>query len=30
MDLLGDLFYLGLAVLFFALSWAFVALCARV
>ena len=30
MDLLGDLFYLGLAMLFFGLSWAFVALCARV
>jgi hypothetical protein len=30
MDLLGDVLYLGLAVLFFALTWAFVALCERV
>lgn len=30
MDLLGDLLYLGLAVGFFALTWAFVVLCERV
>ena len=30
MDLLGDLFYLGLAVLFFALSWGLVRLCERI
>lgn len=30
MDLLGDLLYVGLAVGFFALTWAFVVLCERV
>ena len=30
MDLLGDLLYVGLAVGFFALTWAFVTLCERV
>lgn len=30
MDLVGDALYIGLAVLFFVLSWAFVALCERV
>jgi hypothetical protein len=30
MDLVGDLLYIGLAVLFFALTWAFVKLCERV
>jgi hypothetical protein len=30
MDLLGDALYLGLAVLFFGLTWAFVLLCERV
>jgi hypothetical protein len=30
MDLLSDLLYVGLSVLFFALTWAFVKLCARV
>jgi hypothetical protein len=30
MDLLGDLLYIGLAVGFFALTWAFVVLCERV
>ena len=30
MNLLMDLFYVGLAVVFFALSWAFVKLCERV
>jgi hypothetical protein len=30
MDLVGDLLYVGLAVLFFALTWAFVKLCERV
>ena len=30
MDLLGDLIYVGLAVGFFALTWAFVVLCERV
>jgi hypothetical protein len=30
MDLVGDLFYVGLSVAFFALSWAFVVLCERV
>jgi hypothetical protein len=30
MDLVGDLLYLGLAVGFFALTWAFVVLCERV
>lgn len=30
MDLLGDALYLGLAVLFFGLTWAFVTLCERV
>jgi len=30
MDLLSDLLYVGLAVVFFALTWAFVKLCERV
>lgn len=30
MDLLGDLIYVGLALGFFALTWAFVILCERV
>jgi hypothetical protein len=30
MSLAGDVVYLGLAVLFFALTWAFAALCERV
>jgi len=30
MALLSDLLYVGLAVLFFALTWAFVKLCERV
>jgi hypothetical protein len=30
MDLVGDFLYIGLAVLFFALTWAFVKLCERV
>jgi hypothetical protein len=30
MDLLGDLLYVGLSVLFFGLTWAFVKLCERV
>ena len=30
MDLVGDLLYIGLATLFFALTWAFVNLCDRV
>jgi hypothetical protein len=30
MDLVGDALYIGLAVLFFVLSWGFVALCERV
>jgi hypothetical protein len=30
MDLLSDLLYVGLSVLFFALTWAFVKLCERV
>ena len=30
MDLLGDLLYVGLTVLFFGLSWAFLKLCERV
>jgi hypothetical protein len=30
MDLVGDALYLGLAVLFFGLTWAFVTLCERV
>ena len=30
MDLVGDFLYIGLAVLFFALTWAFVILCERV
>ena len=30
MDLLGDLLYVGLTVLFFGLTWAFVKLCERV
>jgi len=30
MDLLGDLLYIGLAALFFALTWAFVKVCERV
>ena len=30
MDLVGDLVYVGLAVAFFALTWAFVTLCERV
>jgi hypothetical protein len=30
MDLVGDALYIGLAVLCFELTWAFVALCARV
>jgi hypothetical protein len=30
MDLVGDVLYIGLAVVFFGLTWAFVALCERV
>jgi len=30
MDLVGDLLYIGLAALFFGLTWAFVKLCERV
>jgi len=30
MDLVGDLLYIGLAVAFFGLTWAFVKLCERV
>ena len=30
MDLLGDLLYIGLTVVFFGLTWAFVKLCERV
>ena len=30
MGLVGDLFYVGLTVLFFGLTWAFVKLCGRV
>jgi hypothetical protein len=30
MDLVGDLLYIGLAALFFALTWAFVKVCERV
>jgi hypothetical protein len=30
MDLVGDVLYIGLAVVFFALTWAFVTLCERV
>ena len=30
MDLVGDALYIGLALLFFALTWAFVTLCERV
>jgi hypothetical protein len=30
MDLVGDLLYVGLTVLFFGLSWAFLKLCERV
>ena len=30
MDLVADALYLGLAVLFFGLTWAFVLLCERV
>jgi hypothetical protein len=30
MDLAGDAFYIGLAVVFLGLSWAFVELCGRV
>jgi hypothetical protein len=30
MNLTGDLLYIGLSVLFFGLTWAFVKLCARV
>jgi hypothetical protein len=30
MDLAGDVLYIGLAVLFLGLSWAFVKLCERV
>ena len=30
MNLAGDLLYLGLSVLFFGLTWAFVKLCDRV
>jgi hypothetical protein len=30
MDLLSDLLYVGLSVLFFGLTWAFVKLCERV
>jgi hypothetical protein len=30
MDLVGDVLYIGLAVGFFALTWAFVVLCGRV
>jgi hypothetical protein len=30
MDLAGDVLYLGLTVLFFGLTWAFVKLCERV
>jgi hypothetical protein len=30
MDLVGDALFIGLAVLFFGLTWAFVMLCERV
>jgi hypothetical protein len=30
MDLVGDLLYIGLVVLFFGLTWAFLTLCERV
>jgi hypothetical protein len=30
MNVVGDLLYLGLAVLFFGLTWAFLKLCERV
>jgi hypothetical protein len=30
MDLVGDVVYLGLTVLFFGLTWAFLKLCERV
>jgi hypothetical protein len=30
MDLVGDVLYIGLAVLFFGLTWALVKLCERV
>lgn len=30
MGLVGDLFYIGLSMLFFGLTWAFVKLCGRV
>ena len=30
MDLVGDLLYVGLAVVFFVITWAFVTLCERV
>ena len=30
MDLVGDLLYVGLSVVFFRLTWAFVKLCERV
>jgi hypothetical protein len=30
MDLAGDLLYVGLSLLFFGLTWAFVRLCERV
>jgi hypothetical protein len=30
MNLVGDVIYLGLTLLFFALTWAFVKLCERV
>jgi hypothetical protein len=30
MDLVGDVLYIGLAVAFFGLTWAFVILCERV
>jgi hypothetical protein len=30
MDLVGDLLYVGLSVVFFGLTWAFVKLCERV
>ena len=30
MDLMGDVLYIGLAVVFFGVTWAFVKLCERV
>jgi len=30
MDLVGDLLYVGLTVVFFVITWAFVTLCERV